>query len=315
MKVLVAGATGAIGRELVPKLVARGHDVYGMTHSAGKRDLVARLGATPMVADALDPDQVATVVAEAEPEVIVHQMTAISGDFNPRKMNENFVTTNRLRTEGTDHLLAAGRAVGVRRFVAQSYAPAIYDRSGSMIKDEGDPTDSSPPADFETITKAVLHLESAVTGADGIEGVVLRYGNFYGPGTSIAVNPDGVQIAAVRSRKFPIAGDGGAVWSFIHVEDAAEATVLAVEGGAPGIYNVVDDNPAPVREWVPKVAAAIGAKPPRHVPAWIARLIAGEVGVMMMTELRGSSNAKVKAELGWQPRHPSVWQTLGSGSV
>jgi nucleoside-diphosphate-sugar epimerase len=304
MKIFVAGATGAVGRPLVRQLVERGHEVTAMTRSASKQDILRELGARPVVADALDPDSVARAVAEAEPDVIVHQLTAI-GQFNPRSMERDFATTNRLRTEGTDHLLAAGRAVGVKRFVAQSFAPWPYARTGGMVKSEDDPLDTDPPAQVRTTLDAIKYLERAVTSADWTEGIALRYGGFYGPGTSIALNPLGEQVEMIRKRKFPIGGKGTGVWSFIHVEDAASATVAAVEHGKRGIYNVVDDEPAPVSEWLPVLAKAVGAKPPRRVPLWLARIVGGDVVSIMMSELRGSSNAKAKRELGWELRYPS----------
>lgn len=310
MKILVAGATGVLGRVLVPKLVERGHEVAGMTRSEAKRDLVRGLGAQPVVADALDPRAVAQAVAEAEPEVIVHQLTALAGGIDMRKIEKTFELTNRLRTDGTDHLLAAGRAIGTRRFVAQSFAGWPFARVGGPVKTETDPLDTDPPPQMRTVLVAIRRLEDAVTGTDGIEGIVLRYGGFYGPGTSMDVDPEGEQTAMLRARKLPIVGDGGGVWSFVHVEDAAEATALAVERGAPGIYNVVDNSPAPVREWAPAAARALGAKPPRRVPKWLGRLAAGEAAVVMMTEIRGASNAKAKRELGWQPRHKSPWESL-----
>ena len=304
MKVFVAGASGAVGRPLVTQLVERGHQVTGMTRSGSKQDLLRELGVEPVVADALDPDAVARAVAEAEPEVIVHQLTAI-GAFNPRRMERDFASTNRLRTRGTDHLLAAGRAVGVRRFVAQSFAPWVYARTGGEVKTEDDPLDTSPPAQVRTTLDAIKYLERAVTGADWTEGIALRYGGFYGPGTSIGLNPLGEQIEMIRERKFPLAGKGTGVWSFIHIEDAASATVEAVEHGRRGIYNVVDDEPAPIGEWLPELAKAVGAKPPRRVPLWLARLAGGEVAGIMMSDLRGQSNAKAKRELGWQLRWPT----------
>jgi nucleoside-diphosphate-sugar epimerase len=304
MKVFVAGATGALGRPLIRQLVERGHEVTGMTRSESKTGLLRELGAKPVVADALDPDGVARAVAEANPDVIIHQLTAI-GQFNPRHMERDFAATNRLRTDGTDHLLAAGRAVGVKRFVAQSFAPWPYERSGGMVKSEEDPLDSSPPAEVRTTVEAIKYLEKAVTGAEWTEGIALRYGGFYGPGTSIGLDPPGEQIEMIRQRKFPLAGKGTGVWSFIHIEDAASATVEAVEHGTRGIYNVVDDEPAPISEWLPVLAKALGAKPPRHVPLWLARLAGGKVTAVMMTDLRGSSNTKAKRELGWKPRYPS----------
>lgn len=310
MKVLVAGATGAIGRPLVVELVGRGHEVFGMTRSESKREQIESLGAKAVVADALDPEAVARAVAESRPEVIVHELTAIDSGTDFRRIDEGFLLTNQLRTEGTDHLLSAAKAAGVRRFVAQSFAPLIYERSGSMVKTEGDPVDSHPPQAALRTSESLRYLERAVTEAAGLEGIVLRYGGFYGAGTSMAVSPDGEMTEAVRGRKLPVVGRGGAVWSFIHVEDAAEATAIAAESGEPGIYNIVDDHPAPVKEWVPRYAEAIGAKPPRHFPKWLGRIFAGEMGVTMMTELRGSSNEKAKRELGWRPQHAALWETL-----
>jgi 2-alkyl-3-oxoalkanoate reductase len=307
MKIFVAGATGALGKQLVPLLVAKGHDVTAMTRSESKQEMLRALGARPVVADALDPDAVAVAVAQAEPEVVVHQLTALSGEFDMRHIDRFFATTNRLRTEGTDHLLAAARAVGARRFVAQSFGGWPYARTGGPVKTESDPLDPDPPEQMRPILGAIRHLEQAVTEAP-LEGVVLRYGGFYGPGTNVSADPGAEFVEPIRKRQFPVVGDGGGVWSFVHIADAATATVAAIEGGAPGIYNVVDDEPAPVREWLPALAAAVGAKPPRRVPRWLGRILAGGAAATMMTEVRGSSNAKAKAELGWQPRYPS-WRT------
>src|SRR5829696_8884662 len=241
MKVFVAGATGVLGRELVPQLVARGHEVVGMTRSAYKEDLVRSLGARPVVADAFDPDAVAQAVASAEPEVIVHQLTALSGRFDLRNIDRFFETTNRLRTEGTDHLLAAARAVGARRFVAQSYAGWPAGRTGPPVKDEDAPFDPDPPEKLRDVLGAIRHVEETVTGATRIEGLALRYGGFYGPGTGLSSDPDAEQAVAVRKRQFPVVGDGGGIASFIHIADAATATAIAVERGERGVYNVVDD--------------------------------------------------------------------------
>jgi nucleoside-diphosphate-sugar epimerase len=302
MKVLVAGATGALGRQLVPRLVANRHEVVGMTR--GRPEAVHELGAVPVVADALEPGDVARAVGETEPEVIVHELTALSGSLSDiRHPDRAFALTNRLRTEGTDHLLAAGRAVGVRRFVAQSFAGWPFARRGGPVKTEEDALDPTPAAAMRGTLDAIRHLEDSVTGADWTEGIVLRYGAFYGPGTSF--DRDGEQFQLIRKRKFPVVGDGGGVWSFIHIEDAADATVAAVERGASGIYNVVDDEPAPVAEWLPAAATAFGAPPPRRVPRWLGRLLAGEAATVMMTEVRGASNAKAKRELDWRPGHPS----------
>jgi nucleoside-diphosphate-sugar epimerase len=313
MKIFVAGATGVLGRVLVPQLVAHGHEVVGMTRSASKRDLVRSLGARPVVADALDADAVAQAVALAEPEVIVHQLTALSGRFDMRHIDRFFEATNRLRTEGTDHLLAAGRAVGARRFVAQSYAGWPAARTGEPVKGEDAPFDPDPPKQLRAMLDALRHLEEAVTGADWLEGVVLRYGGFYGPGTTLSADPDADHSAAIRKRQFPVVGDGGGVWSFVHVDDAAAATAVAVERGERGIYNVVDDDPAPARDWIPELARALGAKPPRRVPRWLGRLLAGQAVTIMMTEVRGASNAKAKRELGWQPRYASWRQGFAQG--
>jgi len=302
MRVFVAGATGAIGRQLVPRLVAAGHEVHGMTRSDSKRELLRTLGAVPVVADALDADQVAAAVGRAEPDVLVHQLTAIPEAIDMRHMEREFAPTNRLRTEGTDHLLSAAQAVGVRRFVAQGNA-AVYARTGADVKVEDDPADPSPVPEMRPNVQAMVHLEQAVLNAGWTEGIVLRYGWFYGPGTGLTRGGEIPEL--VRKRKFPVLGEGGAVWSFIHVGDAAEATVAAIEHGTRGVYNVVDDEPAKVAEWLPELAAQLGAKRPMRVPRFVGRLAAGRAGVVMMTELRGASNAKAKRELGWHPAHPS----------
>jgi nucleoside-diphosphate-sugar epimerase len=304
MKILVAGATGAIGTQLLPLLAARGHDVWGMTRSASKRPAIAAAGATPVVADALEPDDIARAVAQAQPEVIVHQLTALSGSPDMRHFDRDFAQTNRLRTEATNHLLAAGREAGVRRFVAQSYAGWPFARTGAPVKSEDDPLDPSPAEAMRQTLDAIRHLEHAVTSADWTIGIVLRYGGFYGPGTSLG--PEGGDVVeTIRRRKLPLVGDAGGVWSFVHIADAAQATVAAIEHGTRGVYNIVDDDPAPVAEWLPALAAAWGAPPPRRVPRWLGRLLAGETAAVMMTEVRGASNAKAKRDLGWQPAHPS----------
>jgi nucleoside-diphosphate-sugar epimerase len=310
MKVFVAGATGVLGRALVPLLVAQGHEVIGMTRSASKQDLVRSLGARPVVADALDPDAVAQAVASAEPEVIVHELTALSGKMSARDMRHPerspmAAMTNRLRTEGTDHLLAAGRAVGARRFLAQGFTAFRWARTGGPVQTEADPLDPNPPAELRVPLMGILHMERAVTSIDWGEGLVLRYGGFYGPGTSISRAPDAAMAAPVRKRRFPIVGGGGGVWSLVHTDDAAAATVAAVDHGRTGIYNIVDDDPAPVRDWLPVLASALDAKPPRRVPRWLGRLAAGETATLMMTDSRGASNAKAKCELGWQPHYAS----------
>ena len=301
----VAGATGAIGRQLVPRLVAAGHETYGMTRTKSKSQLLTKMGAVPLVADALRSDEVAEAVAQSEPEVIVHELTAI-GTTNLRHFDRDFAMTNRLRTEGTDYLLSAAHAVGVRRFVAQGISGyGAYARTGNAVKNEEDPIEPDPVRAMRETHAAIHHLEEAVLGAQWTEGIVLRYGVFYGPGTSLAAGRE--QFELVRRRKFPLVGNGAGVWSFIHVADAAEATVAAVERGSRGVYNIVDDDPAPVSEWLPALADTLGAKKPMRVPRFVGRLAAGEVGVMMMTEVRGASNAKAKRELEWSPKH-STWR-------
>jgi nucleoside-diphosphate-sugar epimerase len=293
-------------------LVANGHDVIGMTRADAKRDELRSVGVQPVVADALDADAVGRAVGEAEPDVIVHELTAIPPKINMRRFEREFALTNRLRTEGTDHLLSAGRAAGVKRFVAQSNA-SLYARTGGPIKQEDAPLDADPPREMRQGVAALRHLEAAVTGADWTDGIVLRYGWFYGPGTSIALDPLGSQIEMVRKRQLPIVGGGAGVWSFIHIEDAATATVAAVEGGPAGVYNVVDDEPAPVSEWAPVLAAAVGAKRPLRMPRWLGRLAAGEWGTVAMTELRGASNDKAKRQLDWQLHYPSWRQGFTRG--
>jgi nucleoside-diphosphate-sugar epimerase len=295
MRVFVAGASGAIGTRLVPQLIDRGHEVIGTFRSPGNAERVRALGAQPLALDLLDASAVRKAVLETGPEAIVHQATALADVRFSRNLDRTFAQTNRLRTEGTDALLAAAREAGVRRFVAQSFASARYAREGGPVKTEDDPLDPTPvPATRET-NAAMRYLDQAVTDAGGI---ALRYGGFYGA-------PNDGLLAPVRKRQFPIVGDGGGVSSFIHLEDAAAATVLALEHDGAGIYNIVDDEPAPVREWLPVLAEVLGAKPPRHFPRWLARLFAGEAAVMMGTESRGASNAKAKRELGWTPSHPT----------
>ncbi|MEQ7005549.1 NAD(P)-dependent oxidoreductase [Actinopolymorpha sp. B17G11] len=307
MRVLVAGATGAMGKELVPRLVDAGHEVFAMIRSDSNKAKASQLGAVPVIADALNRAQVEKAVRQAAPEVIVNQLTAI-GHVDLRKFEQSFAATDRLRVEGNDNLLAAARATGVRRFVAQSNGAFTYARTGGPIKNEQDPLENSPIAPMAPMIAAIKHLEKAVLGAAWTEGIVLRYGGFYGPGTSMA--PGSQQLEMIRKRKFPVVGDGGGVWSFIHIADAAEATVIAVEKGGRGVYNIVDDEPAPVAEWLPELAAMLGVKKPMRVPRFIGRMAAGPAGVVLMTELRGASNAKAKRELGWHPAHPTWRQGL-----
>jgi 2-alkyl-3-oxoalkanoate reductase len=295
MRVFVTGASGAIGTRLVPQLIDRGHEVIGTFRSPGRAERVRALGAEPVALDLLDRRAARTAVLDAEPEAIVHEATALANVTFSRRLDRSFAQTNRIRTEGTDALLAAAREAGVRRFVAQSFASLLYAREGGPVKTEEDPLDPNPLASVRESFAAARHLDETVRDAGGI---ALRYGGFYGASNDGLVGP-------VRKRQFPIVGDGDGVFSFIHLDDAAAATVLALEHGRAGSYNIVDDDPAPVREWLPVLARALGAKPPRRVPAWLARLIAGEGAVMIGTRARGASNAKAKRELGWTLRHPS----------
>jgi nucleoside-diphosphate-sugar epimerase len=307
MKILVAGATGAIGKRLVPMLVNAGHTVTGTTRNPDKIAAIRAAGATPEVVDALNADAVLDTVRRTAPDVIIHQLTAIPFRLNLRRFDEDFTLTNRLRTEATDHLLAAARAVGSRRFIAQSYAGWPYERRGSWVKSESDPLELSPEPAFRRAFQAIAHLESAVSGESAVEGFVLRYGAFYGPGTSLGQG--GSLLEDVRRRRVPIVGKGTGYWSFIHIDDAAAATLRAVSAGTPGIYNVTDDEPAPVSQWLPFLADAIGAKPPMRIPAWLARMVVGPQGVAMMTQVRGALNDKAKRVLGWRP----LWATWRDG--
>jgi nucleoside-diphosphate-sugar epimerase len=291
-----------MGKQLVPRLADAGHEVFAMTRRESGEARASQLGAVPVIADALDRAEVEAAVRQAAPEAVVHQLTAI-GDIDTRHFERSFAATNRLRIEGTDNLLAAARAVGVRRFVAQSNGGFTYARTGGPVKNEQDPLDHSPVRQMGPMIAAIEHLEKAVLGAAWTEGIVLRYGAFYGPGTSMA--PGSEQFELIRKRKFPVVGDGAGVWSFVHIADAAEATVAAVEKGGRGVYNIVDDEPAPVAVWLPALAEMLGAKKPMRVPRFIGRLAAGSAGVVLMTELRGASNAKVKSHLGWRPAYPS----------
>jgi nucleoside-diphosphate-sugar epimerase len=295
MKVFVVGATGAIGSRLVPQLVTRGHQVIGTSRSPAKADKLRELGAEPVVLDALDTRAVRAALADAKPDAIVHQATALAGISDFKHFDRSFAETNRLRTEGTDLLLAAAQDAGVARFVAQSYASHRYAREGGPVKTEDDPLDREPVSAMRETVAAMDHLDKVVTEHGGI---ALRYGNFYGEAD------DGI-VQAVHARKFPIVGDGAGVWSFIHLDDAAAATVLALEHDGPAVYNIVDDEPSPSSEWLPELARIVGAKPPQHFPRFLARIFAGEAPVVMGTESRGASNAKAKRELGWALRYPS----------
>ncbi len=300
MRVFVAGASGAIGRVLVPQLVAAGHEVTGMTRSETSAEGIRSAGATAVVCDIFDRHRLGAVMGETRPQVLVHQVTALPQTFDVRKLD--YGPTNRVRTEGTRNLIESGLAAGARRMVAQSIA-FITAPEGERIQDESARPFTDAPPPFDTAVTSTLELEEIVTGTEGLEGLVLRYGFFYGPGTYYA--HDGNLAQETRRRRQPIVGGGTGVFSFIHLEDAASATVAAVERGAPGIYNVVDDDPAPLHEWMPVYAEVLGAKPPLRLPKWIARLAAGPLAVRWATEMRGASNSKAKRELAWQPRHPS----------
>lgn len=298
-----------LGRTLLPMLVEAGHDVVGTTRSAAKADSIRASGAQPVVLDALDRDAVLEAVREAAPDVVIHQLTAIERtDF--KRFDQSFAVTNQLRTRGLDHLLDAAQAAGAKRFIAQSFTGWTNKRTGG-VKTEEDPLDDQPARGSEKSLAAIRYLENAVTTANSVDGLVLRYGLFYGPGT--ALGPGGEMLEAVRQRKLPVAGGGGGVLSFVHVADAAAATVAAVDRGRPGIYNVVDDDPAPVSVWLPYLAEAVDAGAPRRVPAWLVRPMLGELGVAFMTTVRGSSNIKAKRELGWTLRYPSWRQGFRSG--
>jgi nucleoside-diphosphate-sugar epimerase len=298
MRVFVAGATGAIGRYLVPSLVAAGHEVTGTTRTPAKADELARAGAVPAIVDGLDREAVLKAVQAAQPEVIVHQMTALADMRNFRNFDKEFATTNELRRRGTDYLLEAAQAAGTRRFLAQSFIGWNNARTGGPVKSEQDPLDADPlPATRQSMA-AIRHIEETVPEAVP-EGLVLRYGMFYGPGASESM------LDVVRKRQMPVIGGGTGIWSFTEVTDAASATALAVTRGGPGLYNIVDDDPAPVSEWLPYLSECLGVKRPRRAPAWLGRLLAGPLVVSLMTQARGSANAKAKRELGWQPRYPS----------
>ena len=303
MRVFIAGATGAIGQRLVPLLVDAGHQVTGTTRTPAKLDGLRLAGADPLLLDGRDGPAVRRAVLDSTPEVVIHQMTALSGDLDFRHFAKTFAETNRLRTETTDWLIEAAVEAGARRFIAQSFTGWPNEQSGSPVKTEEDPLLANPTGPVRETVEAILHLESVTTGSPGIEGLALRYGGFYGPGN--ALGKGGAMLEAVAKGQVPIVGGGTGIWSFIHIEDAAGATALAVDRGAPGVYNIVDDEPAPVSEWLPYLAEVIGARPPRRVPAWLARLIVGGPMVTMMTKIRGSSNTKAKRELGWNLRYPS----------
>jgi nucleoside-diphosphate-sugar epimerase len=298
MRIFIAGATGAVGRRLTPLLTAKGHPVFGLTRTPDKVQLLQSWGAEPIVADARDADAIERAMARARPEIVVHQLTALAGASDMRNFDSAFAGSNRLRTAGLEILIAAARKSGARRFVAQSYCGWPFARVGGEIKTEDDALDSTPPRRQAETLAAIRHLETTVAGLEDLEGVVLRYGGFYGPGTGW-FEPEVVR--QVRKRQIPVIGGGGGWWSFLHIDDAASATVAAIESRVCGLFNVVDDDPAPAREWLPALANALSARPPRKLPAWIARLVAGDALVTMMTESRAGSNAKAKRELAWTP--------------
>jgi nucleoside-diphosphate-sugar epimerase len=302
MRVLVAGAGGAVGQQLIPLLTRAGHTVGALLRSESKRDVLLAMGTAPFFADALDPSAVQDIVETFRPDAIINQLTAIPQVIDLAHFDREFALTNRLRTEGTDNLIAAAKKVNVKRFVAQGFAGSPYARTGSGVKTEEDPFDPDPPMQFRATFAALRHLESSVLGNFPESGIVLRYGWFYGPRTSLAKN--GPTAQAARKRMLPIVAGGTGLWSFLHIEDAASAALAALEGKA-GIYNIADDEPALVRDWVSMLAELVGAKPPFHVPAWIARRLIGDHGVAMMRDNRGISNGKAKRELGWSPRHPN----------
>jgi nucleoside-diphosphate-sugar epimerase len=303
MKVLVTGGTGAIGKFLLPLLLENKHEVVALTRSVTKAPLLEDAGVSAVIVDPLNKERLIAEVRRAEPDVIIHQLTALSGVGNFRKLDQEFALTNRFRTEVTDNLLAAARTIGTRRFIAQSYCGWPYAKKGGPVKTEEDPLDPKPPESFTKTLAAIRYLEDKVGGATFLEGLALRYGMFYGPGTGIGKG--GAILKMTKNRLFPIVGGGGGIWSFIHILDAARATVAAISRGAPGIYNIVDDEPAKVATWLPALAKATDAKPPLKIPHWLGELTIGKAGVSIMTQIRGCSNAKAKRELNWTPIYPS----------
>ena len=303
MKVLVTGGTGAIGKFLLPLLLENRHEVVALTRSVTKAPQLEDSGVSAIIVDPLDKPRLTAAVRRAEPDVIIHQLTALSGVGNFRKFDQEFALTNRFRTEVTDTLLAAARSIGTRRFIAQSYCGWPYAKKGGPVKTEEDPLDPTPPESFARTLAAIRYLEGTVSKTTFLEAIALRYGMFYGPGT--AIGKGGTMVKMVKKRRFPIVGGGGGVWSFIHILDAARATVAAISRGAPGIYNIVDDDPAKVATWLPALAKAIEAKPPYRIPHWLGELTIGKGAVSIMTEIRGCSNAKAKRELNWTPIYPS----------
>jgi 2-alkyl-3-oxoalkanoate reductase len=311
MKIFLAGSTGVVGRQLLPLLVENKHEVVALIHTPEKSKMVEELGARPVVADVFKKDELLQAIQNTKAEIIIHQLTALTGAGSFKKFDQEFALTNRFRTEVLDTMLEAARDSGARRFIAQSFCGWPYERKGGPVKTEADPLDPEPPKSFSKSLAAIRHLEHAVTTAGNIEGFVMRYGIFYGPGTGFS--RDGAIVETIRKRKLPIVGDGNGHWSFVHMKDVARATVAAITNGSPGIYNIVDDDPAPVKTWLPYLAEAVQAKPPRKLPVWLAKFFIGEGGVSMMTKIRGGSNQKAKRELGWQPIYKSWRQGFLEG--
>jgi nucleoside-diphosphate-sugar epimerase len=303
MKVLVTGGTGAIGKFLLPLLLENKHEVVALTHSVIKAPKLEDSGVAAIIVDPLDKQKVTAAIRREEPEVIIHELSALTGVGNFRKLDEEFALTNRFRTEVTDTLLAAARTIGTRRFIAQSYCGWPYAKKGGPVKTEEDPLDPKPPESFTKSLAAIRYLEEKIRSTTFLEAFALRYGWFYGPGTAIGKGGDVYKM--VRKRRLPIVGGGGGIWSFIHILDAARATVAAITRGAPGIYNIVDDEPAKVATWLPALAKAIEGKPPYKIPHWMGEVMIGKAGVSIMTQVRGCSNAKAKRELKWAPVYPS----------
>jgi nucleoside-diphosphate-sugar epimerase len=303
MKILVTGGTGAIGKFLLPLLLDNKHEVVALTRSVTKAPLLEDMGVAAVIVDPLDKPKLTAAVRRAEPDVIIHQLTALAGVGNFRRFDQEFALTNRFRTEVTDTLLAAARTIGTRRFIAQSYCGWPYAKKGSPVKTEEDPLDPNPPESFTNTLAALRYLEDTLSRTTFLEAIALRYGMFYGPGT--AIGKGGAIHKMARRRRFPIVGGGGGIWSFIHILDAARATIAAISRGAPGIYNIVDDEPARVSTWLPALAKAVEGKPPYRIPHWLGELTIGKAGVSIMTQIRGCSNAKAKRELNWTPIYPS----------
>ncbi|HLU33008.1 MAG TPA: NAD(P)-dependent oxidoreductase [Natronosporangium sp.] len=311
-RVFLAGATGVVGRRLVPALVARGYEVVGTTRHQRKTDLIRDAGAEPVVLDPLDRSAVVSAVVEAKPDVVIHQLTALGEiPLDYKRFDQHFAATNLLRTKGVHILMDAAIRAGARRFIAQSYAGWPAERTGGPVKTEDDPLDPHPVAGARNSHAAIRELESTVTGTTDIEGVVLRYGGFYGPSTGF--EHGGPLLKLVQQRKLPVVGRGTGVWSLVHIDDVAAPTVAAVEEGAPGIYHITDDEPAPISEWLPYLARVVDAKPPRRVPVWLAKPMVGELGVAMMTSIRGAANGKAKATFGWRLKYPTWRQGFRSG--